>query len=136
VDKCHCFSQVSALQERLINPGLLSILIFGLFLHVLFYCGTSSFFSTKIIDWLRWTSLKLPIFYVKDPIELNPVINCSCRLLTLYVMHRYGSPSLAMKDYQEFAQWFLPTFSGFLRKSLLTCIIFACILVAVNRVLY
>lgn len=26
--------------------------------------------------------------------------------------HRYGSPGNVMKDYKEFAEWFLRTFSG------------------------
>ena len=36
------------------------------------------------------------------------------------VVCRYGSPSTAMKDYQEFAQWFLPTFSGHLSCALIS----------------
>jgi len=32
--------------------------------------------------------------------------------------HRYGSPSSATTDYQEFAKWFLSTFSGLVSQIL------------------
>jgi len=52
-------------------------------------------------DWLTWV---FP--YIRhSSVLINAVFKLSA--------YRYGSPSSATKDYQEFAQWFLPTFSGF-----------------------